>query len=884
MEANRWAEVKRVFQVVLDLTPEDREGVLDEQCAGDAELRQEVDSLLRSYHMAGDLMERHAGTLSPTDSGSDPWLNRKIGPYQPVARIGAGGMGVVYRAVRVDDHYLKQLAIKVLRDGHLDPGHLRRFKIERQVLASLEHPNIAHLLDGGTTDDGHPYFVMEYVEGLRIDEYCDRHRLNTIERLKLFRQVCGAVQYAHQKLIVHRDLKPANILVTSDGTPKLLDFGIAKLLDPELFFQTVELTAPLGQPMTPDYASPEQVRGEGVTTASDVYSMGVILYRLLTGHPPYAVENRPAAEVAKTICEHQPEKPSLVIDRTESVVAYDGETITLTPQSVSLPRERQPAALRRRLAGDLDNIVLKALHKDPARRYGSAEQVGDDIGRYLDGLPILARPDTLFYRMGKYARRNRVPVIAAAMVLVSLLGGIVATMRQARIARAAQARAERRFNDVRKIAHDLIFEVHDSIQYLPGATSARKLIVQDALTYLDNLSKEAAGDRDLMHEMAIAYQKVGDVQGLDTRSNLGDSAGALHSYQRSVEIMESLVRANPGDRKTRTDLSDTYSRLAGLLLSMGRLDEAANLGERNLRLAQDLANSADRFDKNTRINLALAYDGLSNIQVEGGNFGAGVDSSSKALAIFEELLATEPANLRYRRGVALEHKKIGGIYEYTGKLDQAIVEYRKALPMDEARMAENPNDTLARRDVSISSTSVGDVLLKKGDAASALGLYRRAAAIDDAIAVADPKDAWAKRYQVYDYTRVGDALLKDGDLLAARTAFQKALTAAEARAALDSSLASAQTDLAGAYAKLGEASYAAGVRTSNGPSTKRAHLLTARAWYQKSMAVWDRLRSRGAMSAIDAKSAQSVADGLSRCEQALKTQSPTQSSELTQPE
>lgn len=199
-------------------------------------------------------------------------------------------------------------------------------------------------------------------------------------------------------------------------------------------------------------------------------------------------------------------------------------------------------------------------------------------------------------------------------------------------------------------------------------------------------------------------------------------------------------------------------------------------------------------------------------------------------------------------------------------------------------MAENPNDTLARRDVSISSTSVGDVLLKKGDAASALGLYRRAAAIDDAIAVADPKDAWAKRYQVYDYTRVGDALLKDGDLLAARTAFQKALTAAEARAALDSSLASAQTDLAGAYAKLGEASYAAGVRTSNGPSTKRAHLLTARAWYQKSMAVWDRLRSRGAMSAIDAKSAQSVADGLSRCEQALKTQSPTQSSELTQPE
>jgi serine/threonine protein kinase len=621
VEAERWAIVKRVFEEVLPLQGEEQSQSLDKACAGHPWLRPEVESLLSAYRHAGDTMEHPA--IPPESSTADyptwdPWLGRKIGRYQPIAKIGEGGMGAVYRAVRVDDHYLKQLAIKVLAQGRVAENDFRRFRNERQILASLEHANIARLLDGGATEDGHPYFVMEYVEGERIDEYCDSHRLTIVQRLKLFREVCDAVQYAHQKLVVHRDLKPANILVTADGTPKLLDFGIAKLLDPELFFQTVNLTATLARPMTPEYASPEQIRGEAVTTASDVYSLGVILYRILTGHPPYNTDSQTPADIARAICEQEPERPSVVIGRSVTIMANDGQPIALTPELVSTLREGHPALLRKRLTGDLDNIILKALHKDASRRYGSAEQLGDDLGRYLDGLPVHARPDTLFYRVGKYVRRHRIPVVAAALVLLSLLGGMAATLRQARIARAAQARAEQRFNDVRKIAHDLIFDVHDSIQYLPGATPARKLIVQYAMSYLDKLAQESSGDPSLQQELAIAYQKVGDVQGLDVRSNLGDTAGALKSYQKSLDILEGLVKANPQDQRARSDLAESYNRLAAVQLEMGQTAEAFKVSRKNLEIANDIANTADSSDRKAQLSLALAYDGLSNVQAETG--------------------------------------------------------------------------------------------------------------------------------------------------------------------------------------------------------------------------------------------------------------------------
>jgi eukaryotic-like serine/threonine-protein kinase len=558
MTPEQWLQVREVFHAVVELPTDQRSSYLDQVCSSKPSLRQEVESLLDSHEDAGDLLETPVRIDSPLDHDEhDPWVGKNIGPYQTIARIGQGGMGAVYRAVRIDDHYLKQVAIKLVRTG-LGTGHyLRRFKNERQIMASLDHPNIARLLDGGATQDGLPYLVMEYIEGEEIDKYCDAHRLDTLARLRIFRQVCSAVQYAHQNLVVHRDLKPGNILVMADRTPKLLDFGIAKLLDPELFFQTLDPVGTVLRAMTPEYASPEQVRGEMVTTATDVYSLGVILYRLLTGHAPYWVDGRDPVVMARQIAETEPEKPSLVIDRVEEV-ATNGETRLVTPERLCEVRNERHAILRRRLAGDLDNIVLKALRKEPARRYASAEQLSEDIQRYLDGLPILARADTFHYRTGKFIKRHKASVGAAAMVFLTLVAGLFFTIREARIAEAQRARAERRFNDVRKLARDLMLDVHDSIQYLPGATPARKLIIQDALEYLDSLAKEASGDSSLQRELAMAYEKVGDVQGWDVRSNLEIRPELCRASENRLQFARHWLTSGPRTlRHSRTWLRDT---------------------------------------------------------------------------------------------------------------------------------------------------------------------------------------------------------------------------------------------------------------------------------------------------------------------------------------
>jgi non-specific serine/threonine protein kinase/serine/threonine-protein kinase len=868
--SERWAEVKRIFHAAIDLGAADRPALLERECSADAALKKEVESLLASHQEAGDALENPDELWRPVGAPiPDPWLDRKIGPYQPVAKVGEGGMGAVYRAIRVDDHFVKQLAIKVLRDGRLEPSQLRRFKNERQILASLDHPNIARLLDAGTTSDGHPYFVMEFVDGTRIDQYCDAQRLNVVQRVKLFRQVCAAVQFAHQRLVVHRDLKPANILISQDGSPKLLDFGIAKLLDPELFFQTVDLTATAMQPMTPDYASPEQARGEAVTTASDVYSLGVILYRLLTGHPPYQVAKLPPGRMVQAICEQEPEKPSLVISRTENATTHNGSPETLTPEGVSSAREGQPALLRRKLAGDLDNIILKALHKDPARRYGSAEQLANDLTRYLDGLPVQARPDTLWYRAGKYVRRNSVPVAAAALVFACMAVSVLVTARQARIARAAQTRAEKRFKDLQRITHDMIFDVHDAIQYLPGATSARKSLVQDALFYLDNLAKESSDDLALQRELAAAYEKVGDVQGLNVRSNLGETAAALESYRKALGIMQSVVEADPASVQNRRALAEAYNKYAAIQLETGNFGEALEAAKKNLEMTMGLAQESSPADQPTQTDLALAYNMLSDAQVDNNNLDAAVESARKSLAIFETLMVADPANRNYRRNVALEHKKIGGIYEYTGKLDAALAEDQAALPFNVALAAEDPNDTLARRDLSISYSSIGDVLLRKGTAVASLKLYQQAAAIDDAIAAQDPKDAWALNYQIYDGTRVGDALAASGQLPAARAAYHRTVELAERWASLDGMNVRAQADLASAYARMAGTYYVATPAHEVSPQQKRADLLAAQSLYQKSLAIWNQLRAKGAIGPEHEKDPKSVAEGLANCQRAL---------------
>jgi serine/threonine protein kinase len=421
--SERWARVKELFEAAVDLNHHERKTLLDRECGHDDGLRAEIDSLLKSDEQTGAFIEEPAFAiprdLFPEDT-EEPFVGRQFGAYEVIREIGRGGLGAVYLAARADDEYWKQVALKVIRRGLDTEDIIRRFRNERQILAQLDHPNIARLIDGGTTDEGLPYFVMEYVNGEPINVYCDANALPTTERLRLFRKVCAAVTYAHQNLVIHRDLKPSNILVTQEGEPKLLDFGIAKLLDAtdELFTQTL----PALRVMTPEYASPEQVKGDKIMTTSDVYSLGVLLYELLTGQRPYRLKTRTPEEIARAITEQEPERPSTALTHGDS-----------PPSAI-----RNPKSLR----GDLDNIVLMAMRKEPARRYSSVGQFSEDIRRHLEGLPVIARKDTVAYRASKFINRHRIGVAAAALVVLSLLGGIVATLVQVRTARRERAKAE----------------------------------------------------------------------------------------------------------------------------------------------------------------------------------------------------------------------------------------------------------------------------------------------------------------------------------------------------------------------------------------------------------------------------------------------------------
>jgi eukaryotic-like serine/threonine-protein kinase len=456
MTPERWSRLKDLFRVAINHEPRQRVVFLDQACASDSALRAEIESLLASHDEAGNFIETPAAGESVkaiAESPGEQLAGRRVGSYRLIREIGRGGMGTVYLAERADEQYKKLVAIKIVRRGMDSDDIIRHFRNERQILASLENPNIARLLDGGTTEDGRPYLVMEYIEGTPVAEYCDARRLTTDARLQLFRTICEAVHYAHQHHVIHRDLKPSNILITRDGTPKLLDFGIAKVLNPEPPTGSTERTRTELRALTPDYASPEQVLSDKLTMASDVYSLGVVLYELLTGHRPYRSLNLSAHELARLVCEQGPMKPSAAVSKVEVVArGQNAPRVTITPESVSHARNTQPDKLRRRLAGDLDNIILMALRKEPQRRYESAAQFSADIGRYLDGLPVIAHKDTLGYRAGKLVKRQKAGIWAALTVLMALLVGIAASYLYFSLARADKGPSANPLPGVRTLA------------------------------------------------------------------------------------------------------------------------------------------------------------------------------------------------------------------------------------------------------------------------------------------------------------------------------------------------------------------------------------------------------------------------------------------------
>lgn len=941
--------VPELFEAAVALAPDDRSSFLARACGDDPSLLGQLRSLLAADARAeaGKFLdssaievEAHLTAAAETDAR----IGELFGPYKILELIGVGGMGAIYLAERADHEYKRKVAIKLIKRGMDTDFILRRFRNERQILANLNHPNIAQLLNGGTTDDGLPYFAMEYVEGLPIDKYCDAKKLNTAQRLELFRQVCGAVQYAHQNLVVHRDLKPTNMLVTAEGNPKLLDFGIAKVLDSQPG-EIQDATVTSLRVMTPEYASPEQVKGEPITTASDVYSLGVVLYELLTGQRPYKLKNARPDALAKAICEQEPARPSTSASSPGSQVP-DLKPLISDPKSKLEAAGSQPKSLSR----DLDKIVLMALRKEPQRRYASVDQFSEDIRRYLARRPVIARKDTLSYRTSRFIRRNRLGVSAAALILLTLIGGIITTAWQARVARRERARAEQRFNDVRQMSNTFMFELNDEVEREP--TRARELLVRHALEYLDSLARESGNDPSLQRELATAYQRLGDVQSRLHGQNLGTTGAALESYRKALAIRQSLFAAKPEEERSSLDLADSYNRMSDVLsktnntagalenyrsalrlveqllernpahmqarkdlgygyltvgraqLKLGALPEALASFQKSEAIRELLAKE-HVGDASLRLDLIPAYDGVAYILSLNGKPKEALDYYRKSLVVARELTANDPQEARARRALMDTLEWIGITLGEIGEDAAALDNHKQALALCELALTADPANAQAHNDIGDVYSEIGNTLVRLGKARAALRNFAQSISNYEAVSKADPEDKNARRQVYATYRQMGDAFALLGDRNSALENYHKALAVFKELSTADPANAETQADVAISYHKiakvleragdhsgaienlrpalsifemlaersptnaklakdlafiyldLGHATANAGTINDSG-GHRTALRLEAQSWYQKSLDVWQDLRTKGVLSGAASRKPEEV--------------------------
>ena len=726
MKAENWKNIKGILSDVLELEPAKREKYFENSKISD-EIRAEIESLLAFEEESENLMKLSAVEFSKDffdadEAAENALIGQIFGVYRIVRELGGGGMGAVYLAERSDGKFSQRVALKLLKREMNTAELRRRFQQERKILASLDHPNISRLLDAGTTDDKIPYLTMEYVEGAPIDYYCAKHQLNLHQRLDLFRKVCSAVDFAHRNLVVHRDLKPSNIFVTDDGTPKLLDFGISKILTAEFENLAPATVTKLGA-LTPTYASPEQLRGESVTTATDIYSLGVILYEILSGHRPFENQENSLQEIYHAVTEKDPPPPSYLIDtiskslkkaaaaKTEIsgknisdlstvIQNYDYQTESngfknTVPNKINLNSNS--------LRGDLDNIVLKALRKEPERRYTSAENFSEDILRHQKGLPVAARPNTFAYRAEKFFKRNRAGAFAGALILLAIVCGIVATLWQARVAQAERikaeaetAKAERRFNDVRKLASSYLFDVFPEIEDLEGSLKARQIIVKTALEYLDNLSREAEGDLDLQVELATAYEKIGDVQGAFVVTNFGDINAGLASYEKARKLREAVFAANPADLKNVEDLSKNYQITAQMMQWNSDTEKAEDYFEKAIKIRRELvAEKPDSPDYQNRLAVLLtdyATIPLANVENE-----KAAELLGESGAIIKNVLQNNPEHFYTRKAYPRVLRADSQLKSNTGDYDGAIKDIDESVVLTDALIKEKPQDYSLQR-------------------------------------------------------------------------------------------------------------------------------------------------------------------------------------------
>lgn len=609
MDANRWHRLETVFFAALELESSARRAFLDEACGDDAAFRLELESML-SAEEDGMALALESRLLAEHQVGlPDPvnLVGSQIGPYRLEKLIGEGGMGEVYLAWRDDEQYEQKVALKLVKPGHRSAQMLTRFRMERQVLARLTHPNITQLLDGGIDREGRPYLVMQYVEGIPITDFCDKNALSIDDRLDLFRTVCRAVQHAHRNLVVHRDLKPSNILVTDEGVVKLLDFGIAKLLDPA-WDLSVAVTQSQVRLMTPEYAAPEQVKGDAITTATDVYALGVLLYEILSGRRPYRLGNRMQVEIERVICEEVPARPSTAV--TE-IAPEDAAQPTNNPASVSRARRTGVSRLKKMLQGDLDNIVMMALRKEPERRYASAEQLSQDIARYLDGHPVAAQKDTAGYRLKKFVRRNRVSVLAGVTIFLLLLGFTISMVIQSRALAIQRDRAQIEAEKATQVAQFLVdlFDNADPNENQGEPVSIEEILKKGTENIENDLADQPEVQSTILEHLGRVHNRLGL---LDISTEL---------YLRSLELNRNLY----GDQSIEVAYAQTS--LAENYIERGQLDEADSL------LSLSLAIQRAGLDARHK-DIAATLNGMGGIAYRRGEFEAAENYFDEAITIW----------------------------------------------------------------------------------------------------------------------------------------------------------------------------------------------------------------------------------------------------------
>ena len=755
----------------LDVAPDERGAWLEAACAGAPALRAEVDSLLAAH--ADAAMDTRLDEPIVLRPPRHTLLGADVGPWRVTGVLGEGGMGTVYRAERHDGAYDRTVALKMLRAA--DSRRLAgRFRDERRTLARLEHAGIARLYDGGVDPDGRPYLAMELVDGVPITAWARGEPVPGVApgpppsveaRLRVFVQACEAVAYAHARLIVHRDLKPSNLLVAAgeaaDALPqvRLLDFGIAKLLDDD--DAEAERTRTLLGPLTPAYAAPEQLRGEPVTTATDVYSLGLLLYEVLTGERPYS-----AAGLSLTELERRLDAPP--------------------------PRPSETAAptAARRLRGDLDTVVLQALAPEPERRYASAAALAEDLRRHLAGLPVSARAPTAGYRLLSFARRHRAGVAAGAVALLALVGGAGVALWQAREAAAARDRAEARFAIAQEAARAMLYDVHDAIASVEGSTAAREIIVTQSLSYLGRLADEAGDDPALRLDLASAYFRIGNVQGNPTDNNLGRTDEARASFSRGLALLPPPDALPDSLRARALDAAGNLHEKRGVVVAhvvapdsaLADLDRAVELKAQALALAPGDADQvaslaaahvnradyaghpyfpnaerpAEALDHYKRARapllrippgaetvyslrmLGITYEREGTLLRSRGDLADAVGPTRRALAIRLRIAERPDANAAARRDVGVSHEALGRLYVEEGRLDDGLRELRRALDIYRAVGRDDPENVNARETIAFGHLQLGHALRAAGRRGEARTHYAESARLQRALADREP--------------------------------------------------------------------------------------------------------------------------------------------------